>query len=152
MARGERKVQNDIDITDDSDSDEKFASPSYDELADLLKEYIQIIRKSKAKCDKLKNENESLNAKYDMVMKASDEMKEENKTMSSIVNELTTSLKDAKDKCDKLNEANRELKDRLVKIKEDLLRLNLIMIIFLLKMNFYLAIHMRLLTLLLRLM
>jgi regulator of replication initiation timing len=28
-------------------------------------------------------------------------------------------LKDAKDKCDKLNEANRELKDRLVKIKED---------------------------------
>jgi hypothetical protein len=31
----------------------------------------------------------------------------------------TSSLKDAKDKCDKLNEANRELKDRLVKIKED---------------------------------
>jgi hypothetical protein len=29
--------------------------------------------------------------------------------MSSTVNELTTSLKDAKDKCDKLNEANREL-------------------------------------------
>jgi hypothetical protein len=52
-------------------------------------------------------------------MKTSDEMKEENKTMSSTVNELTTSLKDAKDKCDKLNEANRELKYRLVKIKED---------------------------------
>ena len=52
-------------------------------------------------------------------MKASDEMKEENKTMSSTVNELTTSLKDAKNKCDKLNEANRELQDRLVKIKED---------------------------------
>jgi chromosome segregation ATPase len=121
MARGERKVQNDIDITNDSDSDsdEEFASPSYDGLADLLKEYIQIIRKSKAKCDKLKNENESLNAKYDIVMKASDEMKEENKTMSSTVNDLTSSLKDAKDKCDKLNEANRELKDRLVKIKED---------------------------------
>jgi hypothetical protein len=67
----------------------------------------------------LKNENESLNAKYDIVMKASDEMKEENKTMSSTVNELTSSLKDAKDKCDELNEANRELKDRLVKIKED---------------------------------
>jgi hypothetical protein len=47
----------------------------------LLKEYTQIIRKSKAKCDKLKNENESLNAKYDIVMKASDEMKEENKTI-----------------------------------------------------------------------
>jgi methyl-accepting chemotaxis protein len=100
MARGERKVQNDNDITDDSDSDsdDEFSSPSYDELADLLKEYTQIIRKSKAKCDKLKNENESLNAKYDIVMKTSDEMKEENKTMSSTVNELTSSLKDAKDK------------------------------------------------------
>ena len=42
MARGERKVQNDIDITDDSDSDEEFASPSYDELADLLKEYTHV--------------------------------------------------------------------------------------------------------------
>jgi hypothetical protein len=51
MARGERKVQNDTDIIDDSDSDsdEEFASPSYDELVDLLKEYTQIIRKSKAK-------------------------------------------------------------------------------------------------------
>ena len=39
--------------------------------------------------------------------------------MSSTVNELTSSLKDAKDKCDKLNEANKKLKDRLVKIKED---------------------------------
>jgi hypothetical protein len=56
MARGERKVQNDNDITNDSDSDSdgEFASPSYDELADLLKEYTQIIRKSKAKSDKLK--------------------------------------------------------------------------------------------------
>jgi hypothetical protein len=119
MARGEWKVQNDNYIIDDSDSDDEFASPSYDELADLLKEYTQIIRKSKAKCDKLKDENEFLNAKYDIVIKASDEMKEENKTMSSTVNELTSSLKDAKDKCDKLNEANSELKDRLVKIKED---------------------------------
>jgi hypothetical protein len=121
MARGERKVQNDNDIIDDSDSDsdsdDEFASPSYDELAEFLKEYTQIIRKSKAKCDKLKYENEFLNAKYDIVMKASDEMKEENKNMSSTINELTSSLKDAKDKSDKLNKANRELKDRLVKIK-----------------------------------
>jgi predicted nuclease with TOPRIM domain len=121
MARGERKVQNDNDIIDDSDSDsdDEFASPSYNELADLLKENTQIIRKSKVKCDKLKDDNEFLNDKYDIVMKASDEMKEENKTMSSTVNELTSSLKDAKDKCDKLNKANRELKDRLIKIKED---------------------------------
>jgi hypothetical protein len=61
MAKGERKVQIENDIIDDSDSDsdsdDEFASPSYDELADLLKEYTQIIRKSKAKCDKLKDEN-----------------------------------------------------------------------------------------------
>jgi hypothetical protein len=109
MAKGERKVQIDNDIIDDSDSDDEFASPSNDELADFLKEYTQIIRKSKAKCDKLKDENEFLIAKYDIVVKASDEMKEENKTMSSTVNELKSSLKDAKDKCDKLNKANREL-------------------------------------------
>jgi uncharacterized coiled-coil DUF342 family protein len=93
MAKGERKVQIDNDIIDDSDSDNEFASPSYDELADLLKEYTQIIRKSKAKCDKLKDENEFLTAKYHIVVKASDEMKEENKTMSSTVNELKSSLK-----------------------------------------------------------
>jgi hypothetical protein len=121
MAKGERKVQIENDIIDgsdsDSDSDDEFASPSYDRLDDLLKEYTQIIRKSKAKCDKLKDENEFLTAKYDIVVKASDEMKVENKTMSSIANELKSSLKDAKDKYDKLNEANRELKDRLVKVK-----------------------------------
>jgi hypothetical protein len=48
MAKGERKVQleNDIinDCDSDSDSDDEYASPSYDELADLLKEYTQIIR------------------------------------------------------------------------------------------------------------
>jgi predicted nuclease with TOPRIM domain len=53
------------------------------------------------------------------VVKASEEMKEENKTMSSTANELKTSLKDAKDKCEKLSEANRELKDKLVKVKQD---------------------------------
>jgi chromosome segregation ATPase len=119
MAKGERKVQLENDIINDSDSDDEYASPSYDELADLLKEYTQIIRKSKAKCDNLKDENEFLTAKYDIVVNASEEMKEENKTMSSTKNELKTSLKDVKDKCEKLSEANRELKDRLVKVKED---------------------------------
>jgi hypothetical protein len=121
MAKGERKVQPENDIIDDcdSDSDDEYASPTYDELADLLKEYTQIIRKSKAKCDKLNDENEFLTAKYDIVVKASEEMKEENKTMSSTKNELKTSLKDAKDKCEKLSEANRKLKDRLVNVKED---------------------------------
>jgi FtsZ-binding cell division protein ZapB len=102
MAKGERKVQPENDIVDDcdsdSDSDDEYASPTYDELANLIKEYTQIIRKSKAKCDKLKDENEFLTAKYDIVVKASEEMKEENKTMSSTKNELKTSLKDAKGK------------------------------------------------------
>jgi hypothetical protein len=88
MAKGERNVQIDNDIIDDSDSgsDDEFASTFYDTLADLLKKYTQIIRKSKAKCDKLKDENQFLTAKYDIVVKASDEMKEENKTMSSTLN------------------------------------------------------------------
>jgi hypothetical protein len=121
MAKGEWKVQNDVsnDVESGSDSDDEYAFRTYDELADLLKEYTQIIKKFKEKCDKLKDENEFLTAKYDIVVKASDEMKEENKTMSSTNNELKVSLKDAKEKCEKLNEANRELNDRLIKIKED---------------------------------
>jgi hypothetical protein len=83
MAKGDQKVQNDdtSDVDCGSDSDDEYASPTYDELADLLKEYIQIIRKSKAKCGNLKDENKSLVAKYDIVVKASDELKEENKTV-----------------------------------------------------------------------
>jgi uncharacterized membrane protein len=79
-------------------------------------------------------------------------MKEENKTMSSTKNGLKTSLKDAKDKCEKLSEENRELKDRHVKVKEDYTKKEFIIIILLLQMSFCLVIHMRLLTLLLRLM
>jgi hypothetical protein len=37
MAKGERKVQNEKVIVEDCDSDDKYASPSYDELTDLLK-------------------------------------------------------------------------------------------------------------------
>jgi hypothetical protein len=119
MAKGERKVQDDVVIIEDcdSDSDDEYASPTYDELANLLKEYTQIIRKYKVKCDKLKDENEFLTSKYDIVVKASDEMKEENKTMSSTRTELKISLKDAKEKCENSSEANRELNDRLIKIK-----------------------------------
>jgi hypothetical protein len=73
----------------------------------LLKEHTQIITKSKAKCDKLKDENEFLTAKYYIVVKEGEEMKEENKTMSSTKNELKTSLKDAKEKCEKFSEENR---------------------------------------------
>jgi hypothetical protein len=76
MAKGDRKVQN-VNPSD-GDSDDEYTSPTYDELADLLKEYTQIIRKSTTKCGKLKDENKSMLAKYDIIVKASDEMKEEN--------------------------------------------------------------------------
>jgi hypothetical protein len=41
MAKDERKVQNDVasEVDCGSDSDDEYASPTYDELADLLKEY-----------------------------------------------------------------------------------------------------------------
>jgi hypothetical protein len=42
MAKGERKVQsNDSDDGDDSDSDEEFVAPSYDELVKLLNKYTK---------------------------------------------------------------------------------------------------------------
>jgi hypothetical protein len=119
MAKGDRKVQN--DNPSDSDcgnySDDEYASPTYDELANLLKEYNQTIFKSKAKCGKLKNEIKSFIAKYDIVVKSSDEIKEENRTMSSSNNKLKASLKDAKEKHEKLNETNRELNNMHIKIK-----------------------------------
>jgi predicted ATP-binding protein involved in virulence len=96
MAKGDRKVQNDdpSDVDCGSDSDDEYASPTYDELAELLKEYTQVIRKSKAKCDKLKDENKSLIAKYDIVVKASDESV--GRLFSNIVNqeEGNTTVKD----------------------------------------------------------
>jgi hypothetical protein len=45
--------------------------------------------------------------------------------MSSTKNELKASLKDAKEKCEKISEANRELKYRLVKIKEDYIKIKI---------------------------
>ena len=52
MAKGDRKVQNDDDASNDesgSDSDEEFESPSYDDLIKLLNQYTKIIRKTRAK-------------------------------------------------------------------------------------------------------
>ena len=68
MAKGERKVQNDDNASDDengSDSDEQFEPPSYDDLVKLLNQYTKIIRKTRAKNEKLELENDSLLAKYD---------------------------------------------------------------------------------------
>jgi predicted ATP-binding protein involved in virulence len=96
MAKGDRKVQNDdpSDVDYGSDSDDEYASPTYDELDELLKEYTQVIRKSKAKCDKLKDKNKSLIAKYDIVVKASDESV--GRLFSNVVNQEqgNTTVKD----------------------------------------------------------
>ena len=86
MAKGERKVQNDDDSSgddhasnDDSDSDDEFESPSYDDLIKLLNQYTKIIRKTRAKNEKLELEKDSLLAKYDIAKKTSVELREENK-------------------------------------------------------------------------
>ena len=75
MAKGEWKVSNDDDSSgddhannDDSDSDsddDEFESPSYDDLVKLLNQYTKIIRKSRAKNEKLELKNDSLFAKCD---------------------------------------------------------------------------------------
>jgi hypothetical protein len=97
MAKGDRKLQSDDDSSGDdngSDSDEEFESP-YDDLIKLLNQYTKIIRKTRTKNEKLQLENDSLLAKYDIAKKASDELREENKIVSSKLKELKTSKKRA---------------------------------------------------------
>ena len=75
MAKGERKVSNDDDSSgddhannDDSDSDsddDEYESPSYHHVK-LLNQYTKIIRKTRAKNDKLEAKNDSLLAKCDI--------------------------------------------------------------------------------------
>jgi hypothetical protein len=107
MAKGERKVQSDDDSSGDdntsddengSDSDEEFESPSYDDLVKLLDQYPKIIRKARAKNKKLQLENDSLLAKYDIAKKTIDELREENKIVSSELKELKTSKKEFREK------------------------------------------------------
>ena len=66
------KVSNDDDSSgddqasnDDSDSDDEFESPSYDDLVKLLNQYTKIIRKTRAKNEKLELKKDSLLAKCD---------------------------------------------------------------------------------------
>jgi hypothetical protein len=49
----------------------------------LLNQYTKIIRKTRAKNEKLELENDSLLAKYGIAQKTSDELREENKIASS---------------------------------------------------------------------
>jgi hypothetical protein len=56
------------------------------------------MRKIRAKNEKLELENDSLLAKYDIAQKSSDELREENKIMSSKFKELKTSKKELREK------------------------------------------------------
>ena len=74
--RGKAKVDHDSNGDDNasddengSDSDEEFESPSYDNLVKLLNQYTNIIRKTRAKNDKLELVNDSLLAKYNIAKK-----------------------------------------------------------------------------------
>ena len=64
---------------DDCDSDDdEYESPSYDDLVKLLNQYTKIIRKSRAKNEKLEIKNDSLLAKCDVMEKANVELRESN--------------------------------------------------------------------------
>ena len=109
MAKGERMVQSDDESrgdehasNDDSDTDDELESPSYNDLVKLLNQYTKIIRKTRAKNKKLEFQKDSLLAKYDIAKKASVELREENKIMSSKLKELKTSKKELREKHDKL--------------------------------------------------
>lgn len=82
--------------------------------------------------------------------KASDELRDENKTMSTNIKELKSSPRQLKEKHDRLKWIHEVLNTRFISLKEDFV-LRLIMIILLLLMSSCLVKHMMLLTKLLRL-
>ena len=63
----------------------------------MLNQYTKIIRNTRAKNKKLELVNDSLLAKYDIAEKASDELREENKIVSSKLKELKTSKKELRE-------------------------------------------------------
>ncbi|XP_066333610.1 uncharacterized protein [Miscanthus floridulus] len=78
-----------------------------------------MVRKKKAKYEKLELENESLLAKYDIAEKASIELRDENKVVSSTVKELKANLKELKEKHDKLEGIHKELNTKYSLLKEE---------------------------------
>jgi len=116
MAKGDQKVQSE---NENSESDSEFESPSYDELVNLLKKYSKIIRKTRAKNNKLENENESLLAK----LKSSVELRDQNEIMTANLKELKLSLKELKEKHDKLEVVHGELITRHKVLKEEFITL-----------------------------
>ena len=63
----------------------------------MLNQYTKIIRKTIAKNEKLELEKDSLLAKYDIAKKASVELREENKIVSSKLKELKSSKKELRE-------------------------------------------------------
>ncbi|XP_066365617.1 E3 ubiquitin-protein ligase BRE1-like [Miscanthus floridulus] len=113
MAKGDRKVQSEDEGSDSySDSDDEFEAPTYDELAKLLGKYTKIIMKTRAKNGQLEQHNDSLIDQLDIATRASNELKSENKSISSLAKELKLSLKELKEKHDKLERTSQELRTR----------------------------------------
>ena len=85
----------------------------------MLNQYTKIIRKKRAKNKKLELDKDSLLAKYDIAEKASVELREENKIMSSKLKELKSSKKELKEKYDKLEGIHNELTTSYNLLKEE---------------------------------
>ncbi|XP_066351719.1 uncharacterized protein [Miscanthus floridulus] len=124
MGKGDRKVQSEDESSgnesgDDSDSEDKFEAPTYDELVKLLNKYSKIIMKTRDKNEKLNLENDTLLTKYDIAKKVSVELRDENKVVLSTLKELKTSLKELKEKHDKLEGIHKELKTRHNLLKDE---------------------------------
>jgi hypothetical protein len=120
----DRKVQSEDESSgnesgNNSGSDDEFEAPTYDELVKLLKNYSKIIIKTRAKNEKLSLENDSLLDKYDIAEKASDELRDENKVVSSTLKELKTNLEELKEKHDKLERIHKELNTRHNLLKDE---------------------------------
>jgi hypothetical protein len=126
MAKDERKVQNNESDDGDSDSDDEYDAPSYDELVKLLNKYSKVIRKTRNENDELQNENESLSSKLEIAQKTSDKLKDQNEIMSSTLKELKTFNKELRDEHDKLEKKHDELNTRhnLLKDKYTSLKIN----------------------------
>ena len=85
----------------------------------MLNQYTKIIRKTRAKNEKLELVNDSLLAKYVIAEKANDELREENKIVSSKLKELKTSKRELREKHDKLKEIHNELTTIYNLLKEE---------------------------------
>ncbi|XP_066320546.1 uncharacterized protein [Miscanthus floridulus] len=92
---------------------------TYDSWPRVTGSYTKIIRKTRAKNDKLELEKESLLAKYEMAQKASDELRDENKVVSSSLKELKANIKELKQNHDKLEEIHKELNTTYDLLKDD---------------------------------